>query len=139
MEGFENLIKYNDDNSVNVPFGRVAEWYIINHPLLKNIRLKCQMRRETAGLIKAGIINVSRVLILLNGTQKGDTKSTNRIDDIIKLTFKGSDCFSLCGMCVPHNCAQKIFIYLYINVRNYTYIIYKIAKILFALRTVIFL
>ena len=40
MEGFENLIQYNNDNTVNVPFGRVAEWYIINHPLLKNIRLK---------------------------------------------------------------------------------------------------
>jgi hypothetical protein len=92
MEGFENLIQYNDDNSVNVPFGRVAEWYIINHPLLKNIRLKCQTRR---GLIKAGIINVSRVEGAVDfiewNTKKGDTKSTNRIDDVIKLTSKGEE------------------------------------------------
>ena len=61
MEKFKNLIQYNDDNTVNIPFGRVAEWYIVNHLLLKNIRLKCQTRRETAGLVKAGIINISRV------------------------------------------------------------------------------
>ena len=61
MEGFENLIQYNNDNTVNVPFGRVAEWYIVNHPLLKNIRLKCQSRRGTPELIKAGIISINRV------------------------------------------------------------------------------
>ena len=56
MEGL-NSIQYNDDNTVNVPFGHVAEWYIMDHPLLKNISLKCQTRREIAGLIKAGIIS----------------------------------------------------------------------------------
>src|SRR3989442_1561646 len=28
----ETLIQYNDDETVNVPFGRVAEWYISKHP-----------------------------------------------------------------------------------------------------------
>jgi len=38
----EHLIEYNvEENSVNVPFGQVAEYYLKNHPLLKNIRLKC--------------------------------------------------------------------------------------------------
>ena len=36
---FENFIQYNTaENSVNVPFGRVAEYYLKNHPLLRNIR-----------------------------------------------------------------------------------------------------
>jgi len=40
---FENFIQYNTaKNSVNVPFGRVAEYYLKNHPLLRNIRLKSQ-------------------------------------------------------------------------------------------------
>jgi hypothetical protein len=91
----EDFIQYNNDNSVNVPFGRVAEWYIVNHPLLKNIRLKCQTRRETSGLIKSGIINVNRVEGAVDfiewNTKKGDIKSTNRIDDIITLTSKGEE------------------------------------------------
>ena len=32
-----------------------------NHPLLKNIRLKCQSQKKTPNLIKANIINVNRV------------------------------------------------------------------------------
>jgi len=40
---FENFIQYNTaENSVNVPFGHVAEYYLKNHPLLRNIRLKSQ-------------------------------------------------------------------------------------------------
>jgi len=27
METYEEQIKYNNDGSVNVPFGRAAEWY----------------------------------------------------------------------------------------------------------------
>ncbi|PKB97279.1 hypothetical protein RhiirA5_468619 [Rhizophagus irregularis] len=91
----EDFIQYNNDNSVNVPFRRVAEWYIVNHPLLKNVRLKCQTRRETSGLIKSDIINVNRVEGAVDfiewNTKKGDIKSTNRIDDIITLTSKGEE------------------------------------------------
>ena len=40
---FESLIQYNvTENFVNVPFGRVAEYYVKNHPLLKNTHLKYQ-------------------------------------------------------------------------------------------------
>ena len=68
---FENFIQYNTaENSVNVPFGRVAEHYLKNHPLLKNIRLKSQSRKKTSELIKEGIISIERVLILLNGKRK---------------------------------------------------------------------
>ena len=43
----EHLIQYNvKENSVNVPFGWVVEYYLKNHPLLKNIHLKCQSKRE---------------------------------------------------------------------------------------------
>ncbi|PKK55634.1 hypothetical protein RhiirC2_722348, partial [Rhizophagus irregularis] len=96
MEGnFDHLIQYNDDDTVNLPFGRVAEWYITNHPLLKNIRLKCQTRRRTPELINEGFISLNRVEGAVDfiewSTKKGHVKSTNRIDDIIKLTSKGEE------------------------------------------------
>uniref|UniRef100_U9SN92 Uncharacterized protein n=1 Tax=Rhizophagus irregularis (strain DAOM 181602 / DAOM 197198 / MUCL 43194) TaxID=747089 RepID=U9SN92_RHIID len=76
--------------TLNMPFGRVAEWYISNHSLLKNIRLKCQNRKKISELVNENIIAVSRVEGVVDyikwNTKKGSTKSTNRIDDIIKLT-----------------------------------------------------
>ncbi|CAB4375444.1 unnamed protein product [Rhizophagus irregularis] len=42
MQDYSTHIQYNEDNSVNVPFGRAAEWYIANHSLLKDRRLKSQ-------------------------------------------------------------------------------------------------
>ena len=98
MESLEDLVQYNEDNSVNIPFGRTAEWYInniINHPLLKNICLRCQTQRKTSELIKKGLISISRVEGAVDyiewNTKNGDIKSTNRIDDIIKLTSKGEE------------------------------------------------
>ena len=94
-ENFENLVQYNDDNTVNVPFGRIAEWYILNNPLLKDIRLKCQSQRRTPELVKENLIEVNRVGDTVDfiewNTKKGNVKSTNRIDDIIKLTFEGKE------------------------------------------------
>ena len=82
MESLEDLVQYNEDNSVNIPFGRTAEWYIINHPLLKNIRLRCQTRRKTSELIKEGLISISRVEGAVDyiewNTKNGDIKPTNR-------------------------------------------------------------
>lgn len=90
----ESLIQYNE-NSVNIPFGRVAEYYLKNHPLLKNTRLKYQSRKKTPDLIKKGIISVKRVEGAVDfiewKTKTGQTKSTNRIDDIIELTEKGKE------------------------------------------------
>src|SRR6266498_5459754 len=93
---FENFIQYNTaENSVNVPFGRVAEHYLKNHPLLKNIRLKSQSRKKTSELIREGIISIERVEGAVDfiewQTKTGQKKSTNRIDDIVKLTEKGEE------------------------------------------------
>ena len=91
----ETLIQYNDDETVNVPFGRVAEQYISKHPLLKNIRLKCQSRKKTPELINQNIITVGRVEGAIDyiewKTNKGEIKSTNRIDDIVHLTPMGEE------------------------------------------------
>lgn len=91
----EHFIQYNDDGTVNVPFGRVAEWYIENHSILKGFRLKCQSRKRTPDLIKEGIITISRVEGAADfiewKTKKGETKTTNRIDDSIKLTPHGEE------------------------------------------------
>ncbi|GBC42759.1 hypothetical protein GLOIN_2v1777145 [Rhizophagus irregularis DAOM 181602=DAOM 197198] len=93
---FENFIEYNTaENSVNVPFGRTAEYYLKNHPLLKNIRLKSQSQKKTPELVKEGIITIERVEGAVDfiewRTKTGQTKSTNRIDDIVKLTEKGEE------------------------------------------------
>ena len=98
-EVFENLIQYNTaENSVNVPFGRTAEYYLKNHPLLKNICLKSQSRKKTPELIKEGVISIERVEGAIDfiewETKAGQIKSTNRIDDIIKLTEKGEELVS---------------------------------------------
>jgi hypothetical protein len=93
MQDYSTYIQYNEDNSVKVPFGRAAEWYISNHPLLKNRRLKSQSRLYTSELIKEGYITVQRVEGAVDfiewSTRNGKIKSTNRIDDVITLTQKG--------------------------------------------------
>ncbi|RHZ45370.1 hypothetical protein Glove_680g85 [Diversispora epigaea] len=94
MSIFENQIIYNNDNTVSVPFGRAAEWYILQHPLLKNTRLKSQSRLNTPQLIKEQIIKLCRVegaVDFLEWECIGKKKSTNRIDDIIELTTKGEE------------------------------------------------
>jgi site-specific DNA-adenine methylase len=77
LNTMENLIQYNDDNTVNVPFGRVAEWYTSNHLLLKSIKLKSQSRKNTSELVKISLLLVElRVqLIILNGVQKVGVRS----------------------------------------------------------------
>ena len=52
----DDLIKYNDDETVNVPFGHVAEWYISKHLVLKNI----SKVKKTLKFIKENIITVDR-------------------------------------------------------------------------------
>ncbi|CAB4403560.1 unnamed protein product [Rhizophagus irregularis] len=58
----KNLIKYNDDDTVNMPFSHVAECCV-----------------------------ESAVDYIEWNTKKGSAKSTNRIDDIIKLTPEGDE------------------------------------------------
>ena len=98
MESYENQIKYNSDGSVNVPFGRAAEWYLTNVPILKNCRLKNQSRQATSSLVKSGILTVERVQGAIDylewKTKTGVKKSTNRIDDILKLTPEGQELVS---------------------------------------------
>ena len=95
MQDYSTHIQYNENvkNSVNVPFGRVAEWYLSNHPLLKDRRLKCQSRLYTSGLVKEGIVNLERVEGAIDymewTTKTGKTKSTNRIDDVLTLISEG--------------------------------------------------
>lgn len=95
MQDYSTHVQYNEDNSVRVPFGRTAEWYIANHPLLKDRRLKCQSRLYTPSFVKEGIINIERVEGAVDfvewKTKVGNTKSTNRIDDILTLTSKGHE------------------------------------------------
>ena len=93
MDNYTESIKYNPDGTVNVAFGRAADWYINNVPMLKVCRLKHQSRQKTPKLIKEGLIKVKRVQDAVDflewETKQGNTKSTNRIDDAIILTAQG--------------------------------------------------
>jgi hypothetical protein len=40
MQDYSAYIQYNEDNSVKVPFGHAAEWYILNRSLLKKLTFK---------------------------------------------------------------------------------------------------
>ena len=57
---YENQIIYNNDSTVSVPFGRAAKWYIVNHPFLRNARLKSQSRLYVNPLIQSGLIKLRR-------------------------------------------------------------------------------
>ena len=77
---YENQIIYNNDNSVSVPFGCVAEWYILQHPLLQNTRLKSQSRVKTSKLIHEELIELYRIDGAVNfaeWTACNKQKSTN--------------------------------------------------------------
>ena len=50
-------IIYNNDG----PFDRAAEWYIVNHSLLRNAQLKSQSRLYVNPLIREGLIKLRRV------------------------------------------------------------------------------
>ncbi|RHZ89429.1 hypothetical protein Glove_14g63 [Diversispora epigaea] len=99
MSTFESQIIYNSDNTVSIPFGRVAEWYLLKHPLLKDTRLKSQSRLKIPRLIKEEIIELDRVEDAVDFLEWEDAsskqKSTNRIDDIIKPTTKGQEYIEL--------------------------------------------
>ena len=92
MQNYSTHVQYNKDNSVRVPFGRTAEWYIANHLLLKDRYLKCQSRLYTPSFVKEGIINIERVEGAVDfvewKTKVGNTKSTNKINNILTLISK---------------------------------------------------
>jgi hypothetical protein len=49
-ENLAHLIQYNDDDTVNMPFGRAAEWYISNHPLLKKYSFEMSESKKNSRL-----------------------------------------------------------------------------------------
>ncbi|CAG8577927.1 3250_t:CDS:1, partial [Cetraspora pellucida] len=57
----ENEIIFNGNNTVSVPFGHIAESYILHHPFLKNTHLKSQSHLQTPQLIKEGLITLCHV------------------------------------------------------------------------------
>ncbi|RIB02606.1 hypothetical protein C2G38_2227381 [Gigaspora rosea] len=83
----KHMIIVNDDNSVSVSFGRVAELYILHYSLLKNTHLKSQSCLQTLQLIKQELITLCKVeeaTDFIEWEVAGNKKTTNRIDDIIK-------------------------------------------------------
>ncbi|CAG8532867.1 8888_t:CDS:2 [Cetraspora pellucida] len=57
----ENEIIFNKNNTVSVPFGHIAESYILHYFLLKNTCLKFQSCLQTPQLIKEGLITLCHV------------------------------------------------------------------------------
>ncbi|GBC29331.2 hypothetical protein GLOIN_2v1545986 [Rhizophagus irregularis DAOM 181602=DAOM 197198] len=108
-EDIENVIKiyveelkyYYDDNSVNVPFGRAAEWYIANHSLLKDRRLKSQSRLYTSELVKEGIDDIisltSKVHELLEKINSKIKRDKLCCHGLMYCAGDGNVCQRVCG------------------------------------------
>lgn len=84
-----------DYDNIRLPLGRAVEQYLYNLPILASVRLRCQSRKEVNEAVAAGLITVERVEGALDHlewiTKAGSAKSTNRLDDIIKLTEFGKE------------------------------------------------
>ncbi|RIB29556.1 hypothetical protein C2G38_2027616 [Gigaspora rosea] len=85
-------ISFRIDNNGNIrlPFGRSVEHYFYSLPISQNIRYKVQSRKRVNDTVKQGLITVERVEgsvdYLSWKTNKGHSKSTNRLDNILRLT-----------------------------------------------------
>ena len=80
----------SEQSVVSLPFGRAVEEYIYRHDLLKNIRLKKQSRTKVNKAINTGLVTLQRVEGAIDyigwTTIKNEDKSTNRLDDTLRLT-----------------------------------------------------
>ncbi|CAG8648358.1 11757_t:CDS:2 [Paraglomus brasilianum] len=83
----------SEQSVVSLPFGRAVEEYIYKHDLLKNIRLKKQSRTKVNKAINTGLVTLQRVEGAIDfigwTTVKNEDKSTNRLDDTLRLTDAG--------------------------------------------------
>jgi hypothetical protein len=89
--------RVNNDGSVNLRFGRDVDTYVQNLNVMREgARFKRKSRERLNEAHKRdGLVTVHRcegsVDHKMWGTADGKTKSTNRLDDIIRLTPKGRD------------------------------------------------
>ncbi|RIB24776.1 hypothetical protein C2G38_2241811 [Gigaspora rosea] len=78
-------IHIDDNNIIRLPFGRAVEQYLYSLPISRGTRYKVQSRKRVNDAVKLGFITVERVEgsvdYLCWKTEKGQNKSTNRLDD----------------------------------------------------------
>ncbi|CAG8839480.1 1888_t:CDS:2, partial [Gigaspora margarita] len=83
-------IHFDDNNIIRLPFGRAVEQYLYSLPISHGTRYKVQSRKRVNDTIKLGFITVKRmkssVDYLCWKTKKEQNKSTNRLDDSLRLT-----------------------------------------------------
>ncbi|CAG8694776.1 2596_t:CDS:2, partial [Gigaspora rosea] len=86
-------IHIDDNNIIRLPFGRAVEQYLYSLPISCGTRYKVQSRKRVNDAVKLGFITVERVEgsvdYLCWKTEKGQNKSTNRLDDSLRLTESG--------------------------------------------------
>ncbi|CAG8565769.1 10070_t:CDS:2 [Gigaspora rosea] len=82
-------------DTVFVPFGHAVKKYLNEFDHLKKTRLKKQSCKNVSRAVKEGLIIVRRVEGAIDYigwmTKDGHSNSTNRLDDILELTEKGSE------------------------------------------------
>lgn len=81
------------DGTICLPFGRAVEKHLLALPISQKIQYKKQSRHKVNDAIKQELVTLHRVEGALDQlaweTVVGQCKSTNRLDDILKLTQKG--------------------------------------------------
>ncbi|CAG8827144.1 19328_t:CDS:2, partial [Cetraspora pellucida] len=79
--------------TIRLPFGRAVERYLYSLPISHSIRYKVQSRKRVNDMIKRGLITVEHVEGSIDylgwKTKKGQCKSTNCLDDVLRLTENG--------------------------------------------------
>ncbi|CAG8786094.1 3087_t:CDS:2, partial [Gigaspora rosea] len=85
------LHQINTNGSIDLPFGRAVETYILSLPIVKGSHFKCQSRQKVNQAIQKNFIMLKReegAIDFKGWTSNGMTKSTNRLDDVLELTEK---------------------------------------------------
>ena len=81
------------DGAVRLPFGRAVEEYLYSLPVSNGVRYKKKNRMRLNDAVKQGLIYLERVEGAIDyiawETAHGQRKSTNRLDDILRLTESG--------------------------------------------------
>ncbi|KAF0427253.1 gephyrin: PROVISIONAL [Gigaspora margarita] len=82
--------RIGNNGDILLLFGRAIEHYLNSLPISYNIRYKVQSRKWVNEAVKQGLVVVERVEGSIDylgwKTKKGQNKSTNHLDDILRLT-----------------------------------------------------
>ena len=86
-------MRIDSNGAICLPFGRAVEKHLLALPISQNIQYKKQSHHRINDAIKERLVIMHRVQGAFDQiawkTVRGQCKSTNRLDDVLRLTDKG--------------------------------------------------